>query len=86
MKMLKEFYEPYTALDYMVHRIRDGIGCPRSAIDLRKVASNSEIRRWLDQGAIRINGVTPKADDLIEFPITDLVLFWRKDKKRITLV
>ncbi len=38
-------------------------------------ASNGELRRWLEEGAIRINNETPKPNDEITFPIDDLVLF-----------
>lgn len=31
-----------------------------------KIASNSEKRRWLEQGCIVINGKTPKPDDLMD--------------------
>jgi len=48
-------------------------------------ASNSELRRWLQMGAIRINNTRPKPFDIIEFPITDLVLFPKGDR-RCTLV
>lgn len=48
--------------------------------------SNSEIRRWLDQGSVQINGVAPKANDIITFPMTQLVFFPKSDKKRATVI
>ena len=37
--------------------------------------SNSEIKRWLENGSVAINEKTPKPHDEIEFPITELVFF-----------
>jgi hypothetical protein len=39
------------------------------------VPSRRELRQWLDDGAVRINGTFPKAHEYVEFPITDLVYF-----------
>lgn len=49
-------------------------------------ASKSELRRLLDQSALRINGKVVKSKDKIEFPITSVVLFPKSDKKRITIL
>jgi len=38
-------------------------------------ASNSQIRRWLTNKAVIVNGVTPSPDDEVRFPITELVFF-----------
>ncbi len=48
-------------------------------------ASNSQIRRWLVDKAVLINGATPGPDDQVDFPITQLVFFPKSDKKRTTL-
>uniref|UniRef100_A0A6M3KE05 RNA-binding S4 domain-containing protein n=1 Tax=viral metagenome TaxID=1070528 RepID=A0A6M3KE05_9ZZZZ len=37
--------------------------------------SNSDLKRWLNKGSVIINGVKPKPEDEIEFPITELVFF-----------
>lgn len=37
--------------------------------------SNSELRRWLKNKSVRINQVFPRAEDFVEWPITDLVFF-----------
>ncbi|WP_439624656.1 hypothetical protein [Gemmata sp.] len=37
--------------------------------------SKRELRQWLDDGAVRINGKFPRAHESVEFPITDLVYF-----------
>lgn len=49
------------------------------------IASNSEKRRWLESGGIRINNCFPKPDDMVNFPIFDLVLF-PNSKNRITML
>ena len=37
--------------------------------------SKRELRQWLDDGAVRVNGKFSKAHEYVEFPITDLVYF-----------
>jgi len=49
------------------------------------IASNSEKRRWLESGGIRVNGEFPKANHLVQFPIFDLVLF-PNSKNKVTMV
>lgn len=48
-------------------------------------ASNSERRRWLQNRSVIINGVKPNWDDVIEFPIVELV-FFPKSNRRTTFV
>lgn len=48
-------------------------------------ATNSELRRWLQMGAVVINGVRPKPFDVIEFPVTSMVLF-PKGARKCTLL
>jgi len=48
-------------------------------------ASNSQIRRWLTNSAVIINGVTPSPDDEVRFPITELV-FFPHGERRTTMV
>lgn len=50
-----------------------------------EIASNSEIRRWLDQGSVVINGVRPQAKQLITFPVTQLVFFPNSRRKKCTV-
>lgn len=47
-------------------------------------ASRSEKRRILEQRAVRINGAFPGPDDLIEFPVEDLV-FFPNGKRKTTI-
>ncbi len=48
-------------------------------------ASNSEIRRWIEQGAVLFNHERMKPDEPIDFRIYSLVLF-PKSAKRVTLL
>lgn len=47
--------------------------------------SKSEIKRWLNQSSVVINGAKPKTEDDVEFPIIELV-FFPKSKTRKTSV
>jgi len=38
-------------------------------------ASNSEIKRWLEQGSVRLNGLFPKPDWVFPAKVDDLVFF-----------
>lgn len=46
-------------------------------------ASNSELRRWINNGALVLNGYKVTSDEPIDFPILSSVLF---PKKPVTLV
>lgn len=37
--------------------------------------SNSELKRWLMNGSVLINGVKPKPWDTITYPIRELIFF-----------
>ncbi len=52
--------------------------------DEGKPASRSQIRRWLEAGAVIFNGTRPGPDDVIEFPIEELV-FFPKGKRKTTI-
>lgn len=49
------------------------------------LASNSEIRRWLRDKSVIINGKKPGPDELVDFPVTQLVFFPKSAKSRCTL-
>lgn len=51
-----------------------------------KPASNSVLRRWIEQGAIVFNGEKMQPHDPLDFPIFSLVMFPKSNKKRCTLV
>jgi hypothetical protein len=74
--------EPLTALQYMTRINAMG---PFWNYDENKPASNSALRRWLEQGAILFNSERIMPLDLIDFPIYSLVMF-PKGKRRCTLV
>lgn len=48
--------------------------------------SKSEIKRWLNQSSVLINGTKPKAEDDVEFPITGLVFFPKSKTKKTTVI
>jgi hypothetical protein len=49
-------------------------------------ASNRELRQWLKDKAVLINGLKPGPDDEVGQSITQFILFPKHDKKRITIV
>jgi hypothetical protein len=53
--------------------------------NLPRKASNSDLRRWLCNKSVLINGKRPGPFDPIEFPITELVFFPKNDRTRVTL-
>jgi hypothetical protein len=50
-----------------------------------KPASNSTLRRFIEQGAIRFNGKVVKPNDMLDFPILSVVLFPKSDKQYTTI-
>lgn len=74
------------ALDFLVW-LRD-IGVVRHSKegDKLKPPSNSELRRWIKNGAIRCNGTVLLLESVVEWPIVDLVLFSGNEKARCTIV
>lgn len=51
----------------------------------KKFASNSALRRWLDQGAVRFNGQVVTANKMLDFPVLSVIMFPKSDTQRITL-
>lgn len=50
-------------------------------------ASKSEIRRWIKNGSVQINGSRPRdIEEKIEGSVTSFVLFPKNEKSRITLM
>jgi hypothetical protein len=47
-------------------------------------ASNSEIKRWLRKKSVLINGLLPDVNDVIKFPVFQLV-FFPKGKRKCTM-
>ena len=71
-----------TALEFVL-RIHSAVGGFWSR-ELKGVASNSEVRRWLDNAAIRFNGKPLKPKDLLDFPLHSVILFPKAN--RITIL
>jgi hypothetical protein len=71
---------PGSALEFLL----DFKWCPQS-IEKDGPVSNSEKKRWLQNRAVSINGVRPLPDDLISFPINELVFFPNSSTRKTTL-
>lgn len=52
--------------------------------ELKGPASNSEVRRWLDNAAIRFNGRALKPKEMLDFPVYSIILFPKAN--RITIL
>lgn len=50
------------------------------------VPSNSEVRRWIEQGAVHLNGEPCKWNEEIDFPLTSVGLFPGSPKSKVTLL
>ena len=48
-------------------------------------ASNGEVRRWLRDKSVLINGRAVAPEEEIEFPVVSLVLFPKSQRSRCTL-
>lgn len=48
--------------------------------------SNSELRRWLQNGSVLINGEKAAWDEEIDYPVFSLVFFPKSEKRKTTLV
>ena len=48
--------------------------------------SNSELRRWIEQGSLLINNERCTPNEIIDFPLISVVLFPKSEKKRTTLL
>ena len=49
------------------------------------VASKTERGRWLEMGAVIINGKKPKPREEIQFPITELI-FFPNGRRKCTMI
>lgn len=54
--------------------------------ETQRKASNSEIRRWIENGSVLFNTEKVKCNELIDFPVFSLVMFPKSDKNKITLL
>jgi len=51
-----------------------------------KPASNSELRRWMQNGSVLINGERVNWDEEIDFPVFSLVFFPNSPRRKTTLI
>lgn len=74
------------ALEFLVW-LRDEVGVIRHSIEGNKLdkPSNGELRRWLREGVVRVNGKTLTPDGTVEWDIDELILFPKNPKKRCTI-
>lgn len=72
------FIPNVTALDFI---LRLGKFWSR---EVKDYASNSEVRRWLENSAVRFNGKPLKPKDMLDFPLYSVVLFPKGN--RITIL
>jgi tyrosyl-tRNA synthetase len=74
-----------TALQYMI-MLNDMVGGFWSTGQKGTKASKSELRRWLEQSSVAINGKKiQNPQEMLTFPIQSLVLFPKSETKRITI-
>lgn len=61
--------------------------CQFSSIETKgEKASNSELKRWLNQGAIQVNGKPIGANDPWPYDIRSMIMFPKSPKRRCTLI
>lgn len=70
------------AFDYLKSIPRSWI--PKSLIH-KGDSSNSEVYRWLKEGAVIINGRKPQPNEYVEYPVKELT-FFPAGKRKTTLV
>lgn len=84
-------HAPVESCDWTAFEVIKHLGVIPMSIETKegeapRPPSDSEVRRWLDQSAVIINGKRPKAKDIVEWPITQLVFFPKSEKKRTTVI
>lgn len=84
-------HKPVEICDWTAFEAIKHIGVIPMSIEVAKgetprPPSDAEIRRWLDQGAVVINGAKPKAKDIVRFPINQLIFFPKSEKRRTTVI
>jgi hypothetical protein len=73
-----------TALEFLIS-MRSALPMSKEAGKDPKIASNSEIRRWLRDSAVVLNGVKVKIDDVVKFPVISLIFFPKSKESKCTL-
>ena len=74
------------ALEFLIW-LRDEVGVIRHSKegDKLKPPSNGELRRWIKTGVVECNGGVLSLESIVEWPITNLVLF-PNSKARCSIV
>ena len=50
------------------------------------VVSNSELRRWMQNGSVLVNSEKVIWEELVDFPVFSLVFFPASEKRKTTVV
>ena len=74
-----------TAYEYLCER-QKFLPASREVQSLGRAVSKGEIKRWLQNKAVLINGRRPDWKDEISFPIFELIFWPNSDKNRTTYV
>lgn len=71
-----------TALEFMLrlHNTKAGFW----SREVNKPASNSEVKRWLENSGVRFNGRALKPRDMLDFPLFSVIMFPKAN--RITIL
>lgn len=75
-----------TALQYLIAVHAFGAGGFWSIESPKKPASNSELRRWITQQSLHINGEPVTVDEVLDYPLHTVVLFPKSQRRRCTLL
>lgn len=78
--------KPPTAWTFLIRLSQMHGGFHSKEGDKTSKVSNSELKRWLMNSAVMINGEHVKWDELIDFPVFSIVLFPKNEKQRITIL
>lgn len=83
-------FVPVESCDYTAYDMIKHIGVIPMSIETKKgetprPPTDAEIRRWLENKAVQINGLRPKPTDIIEFPVWELI-FFPKGGRRTTVL
>jgi hypothetical protein len=75
-----------TALQYLIQVHTYGAGRFWSVENPKKAASNSELRRWIDQKSLYINGRPVTCNEVLDYDFDSVILFPKNARRRVTLV
>lgn len=74
------------AFKYMTRVHNFGGGRFWSTENPKQPASNSEVKRWMLNGSVHINGVAVKPNDFIDLDTLQSVVLHPKGKRRTTIL